>query len=188
MRAIAPRRVRTYRRNMAKCLQNVVSGFAVSLALLLGGGALHAQLAVYGNVEANDLTQTSTFVTGGTFGVYDDFFRLLPLRVGLDVRGSTLSGSNNSLTKVLGGVRVAVKPPLLPIKPYVQFDAGVAKLTTPSMTVQLGNRLAYEAAGGVDITFLPHLDWRAVEVGVGKINGVPNSQFHVATGLVFRFF
>lgn len=156
--------------------------------LLLGGSAAQAQLAVYGNFEANDLTQTSTFVTGGTFGAYDDFFRLLPIRVGLDVRGSHLSKDSTDLTEVLGGVRLAVKPPLLPIKPYVQLEGGVAKLGTGSATVQPGYKLAYQVNGGVDVTFFPHLDWRAVEIGAGAIDGIPNSQFHVATGLVFRFF
>ena len=156
--------------------------------VLLCGVAARGQVAVYANFEANDLTQTSTFVTGGTFGVYDDFYRLGPIHLGGDLRGSVLSKDSTNLTKVLVGGRLAVKPPVLPIKPYVQFNAGLAKLTTASAAVQPGYKAAYEVNGGVDLTFLPHLDWRMVEVGAGNINGIPNSEFHVATGLVLRFF
>ncbi len=156
--------------------------------LLLCCGSARAQLALYGNFEANDQTQTSTFLTGGTFGLYDDFFKLGPIRAGTDVRGSIVSKDNEKLSKILVGVRLAAKPPILPIKPYVQLNGGVAKLSTASASVQPGYKLAYEVNGGVDLTFLPHVDWRMVEIGVGEIDGIPNSQFHIATGLVFRFF
>ncbi len=160
---------------------------AVLLATaLLGSVAARAQIALYGNFEANDLTQNSTFVTGGTFGLYDDFYHLGPIRLGADARGSVLSKDSTNLSKILVGVRLAVKPPILPIKPYVQFNAGIAKLT--SGQIQPGYKPAYEVNGGVDLTFLPHVDWRMVEIGAGAINGQPDSEFHLATGLVFRFF
>ncbi len=158
----------------------------LALALLSGSTAARAQLALYGNFEANDLTQTSTFVTGGTFGLYDDFYRLGPIHLGTDIRGSVLAKDSTNLSKVLVGVRLAVKPPILPIKPYVQLNGGVAKLTSGS--IQPGYKPAYEVNGGIDLTVLPHVDWRVVEVGAGEINGQPDSEFHLATGLVFRFF
>ncbi len=153
---------------------------------LLCVSAARGQIALYGNFEANDLTQTSTFVTGGTFGLYDDFYKLGPISFGTDVRGSILSKDQTNLSKILVGVRLAAKPPILPIKPYVQLNGGVAKLTAGQ--IQPGYKLAYEINGGVDLTFLPHVDWRMVEIGAGEISGQPDSQFHIATGLVFRFF
>ncbi len=166
--------------------------FCVCL-LLLCGSAARAQIALYGNFEATNLNgaqfnanNTSSWVTGGTFGLYDDFYSFGPVKFGTDVRGSVLSSDSKSLNKILVGVRLAVKPPVLPIKPYVQLNGGVASLSQGSY--KPGYKLAYEVNGGVDLTFLPHVDWRMVEVGGGEISDVAGSQFHVATGLVFRFF
>ncbi len=161
--------------------------------VLCCGGAARAQFAVYANFEvANqngaqlNASNTSSWVTGGTFGVYDDYYHLGPVHLGGDVRGSRLSSSSASLNSILVGVRLAVKPPLLPMEPYVQLSGGVASLAQG--TFKPGYRPAYEVNGGVDYTFLPHLDWRVIEVGGGEIQDVAGSQFHVGTGLVFRFF
>lgn len=159
---------------------------AVMVWLLLVCGAARGQVALYANFEANDLTQTSTFVTGGTFGLYDDAYHLGPVHLGADLRGSVLSSGSTGLSKALAGVRVAVKPPLLPIKPYVQLSGGFARLTTSSVNTDW--KPAYELNGGVDLTVLPHIDWRMFEVGAGQASGIPDSEFHIATGVVLRFF
>lgn len=90
------------------------------------------------------------------------------------------------MVKVLGGFRVAAKPPILPIKPYLQISAGAGKLDAGSLKGSY--HLGYEVNGGVDLTFFPHLDWRVAEVGGGSFQGQPGSDLHIATGLVLRFF
>ena len=157
---------------------------AAILSLLCG--AARAQVALYANFEVNNLSQTNTWLPGGTFGLYDDFYKLGPLHAGADFRGSIESRNGVDLNKVLAGFRVAVKPPVLPIKPYVQASAGIAHIDTA--TTHSGAELAYELNGGVDLTFLPHLDWRIAEIGGGNIQGQPGSEFHISTGLVLRFF
>ena len=68
----------------------------------------------------------------------------------------------------------------------MQLNGGIASLSVG--TYKPGYKPAYEVNGGVDFTFLPHIDWRIVEVGGEEIQDVSGSQFHVSTGLVFRFF
>lgn len=160
--------------------------FVLAVPLSLGAAA-RAQVAVYAAFTGAHYDTPDKFYGGGTFGIYDDFYKFGPLHLGADVRGSKLSGSNNnSSTSVLAGFRAAVKPPVLPIKPYAELLAGVA--STDIGNVGGTKHLSAEANGGVDFTFLPHLDWRVVEVG-GQIGGdKANSNLHVSTGIVLRFF
>lgn len=152
----------------------------IAVALTFSALAAHAQIALYANLEADNVSvNAKNWYTGGTFGLYDDYYHLGPLHIGADLRGSILKNGNSTYSRVLGGFRAAAKPPVLPIKPYVQISAGVDGFNTPS-------HLTYEINGGVDLTFLPHLDWRVAEVGGGP--GNQGTPVHIATGLVFRFF
>ena len=154
-------------------------------ALLLPSIAAHAQIAAYASFEGEQTY--SKWYKGGTFGIYDDFYSFGPLRLGADLRGSILSGSNsNTSTRVLAGFRAAVKPPILPIKPYAEILGGVSK--TDINNLPGGNHAVAEANGGVDFTFLPHLDWRIVEVGGTVAQKGTDDNFHVSTGIVLRFF
>ena len=113
----------------------------IAAALLICSSAVPAQVALYANVEASDLRQTDAWIYGATFGLYDDFYKLGPLRIGENA--GSLKGSYH---------------------------------------------VGYEVNGGVDLTFLPHLDWRVAEIGAGNFGSQTEKQFHIATGLVLRFF
>ena len=157
------------------------------VALLFSSAAAHAQIALYANFEGAHFDTPDKFYTGGTFGLYDDFYKFGPLHLGGDIRGSKLSGGNhNSATSVLGGFRAAFKPPVLPIKPYAEVLAGVA--STDIGAVPGTKHVTAEVNGGVDFTFLPHLDWRVAEVGGQVAGDKADSNFHVSTGIVLRFF
>ena len=155
--------------------------------LLLPTAAARAQVALYANFEGAHFDTADKFYGGGTFGLYDDFYHFGPLHLGGDIRGSKLSGGDhNSATRVLAGFRAAAKPPVLPIKPYAEVLAGVA--STDIGRVAGSKHLTAEVDGGVDFTFLPHLDWRIAEVGGQVAGDKANSNFHVSTGIVLRFF
>lgn len=174
--------------------------------LFLGSASIaaSAQVGIYGSFDYTRYTDhsynaTSSFYGGGV-GAYDDFLHLGPIRAGLDFRGDFLAGNNYRYRDVLGGIRVAVKVPVLPIKPYGQFSVGVGgpAYTGPFAAgisgVQYSTKFTYEVLGGIDITILPHVDLRAVEVGYGRMTGVSggaasnpaSTLFSVRSGIVFR--
>src|ERR1700710_2061124 len=109
----------------------------------------HAQVGVYGmftvdrlsNIASSPLplppnSNTSAFARsndvnplGGTGGVYYDFMKLGPVRLGADLRGSILTtkrgayinfnGPGARIYSVLGGVRGSFQTPVKSLKPYL---------------------------------------------------------------------
>ena len=111
---------------------------------------------------------------GGTFGLYDNFVRLGPLKLGGDLRYFQDTSSNNSSydNKLRGGMagpRLVLSLPLIPFKPYLQGEIGDVA-TNYGVQSGLNNSFAYQVQGGLDFTIFPHLDLRA-EYGGGQING-----------------
>ena len=151
----------------------------------------NAQIGVYGTVTGSHLggikppypyTDPYGFWTaGGTFGLYDDFAHLGPVHLGADFRGSILNTHDHKLNSGLGGVRVAFKPLVLPLRPYLQGSVGFGK--TASAT-----SFEYQVFGGLDWTLLPHVDWRTVEVGGGGLHSNSNNYplVTISTGIVIR--
>ena len=188
-----------------------VLGLAAGFGLALGTTAADAQLAVYGKFDllhnsqdednssiANNLQ--TTFFYGGGVGVYDDFFHVGPVHVGVDVRGDVLTGKYSNYRDVLGGVRVAVKIPFLSFRPYVQgsVGAGGTRGTSPLLNGITSNSYAtkftYVVFGGLDRRIVPHVDFRAIEVGVGQqtsdsdaVGASKPVLVFISSGLVVRF-
>ena len=185
-----------------------ISGLG-AVAMVLGASAAQAQLAVYGkfdllhnsqNENSNGIVNEvqTTFFYGGGVGVYDDFYHFGPVRLGVDVRGDLLTGSSFDYRDVLGGVRLAVKLPVLPFRPYVQGSVGTGgtKYTGggTAVTTAYSNKFTYVVFGGSDTGILPHVDFRAIEVGVGQQTSASDPGgaakpvlVFVSTGLVVRF-
>ena len=180
---------------------------SLSSLLIAGASAAHAQVAVYGMgsggflgstaaAPGSLLAQNSGFSAyGGTFGVYDDFARLGPLKLGGDARYLQQTSSNgnsygNKLRGGLVGLRLALKLPVFPLKPYVQAEIGDVA-TNYGTQPNEPNSFAYQVQAGLDYTIFPHLDLRG-EYGGGQINGYGNGQKQtlqqVGVGLVVRFF
>jgi hypothetical protein len=178
----------------------------ILLGIALCTGALHAQVGIYGALSLDRRHVSDVLASpppgsdntaaawpyGFTVGVYDDFAHLGPICFGTDVRGEFVRGSFVSDT-VLFGLRLAVKPPALPIKPYVQASLGMAHIDG-SDGASSTNNLEYRFAGGLDFTLLPRLDWRVVEVSRGALvdytfgsgQNQSNSLYTFSSGLVFR--
>jgi hypothetical protein len=180
----------------------------ITLLLLSASTISHAQTGIYATFDASRYVEKNVFFTppansdnsengwlyGPAVGLYSDFIHAGPIRFGTDVRGEFIRGANNaSRNDVLLGLRLAVKPPVLPIKPYIQGSAGVAVTHGPGSGGSSTN-LQYRVAGGVDYTILPHIDWRVIEVGEGSLvnytfgSGLhqSNSLLTLATGIVLR--
>jgi hypothetical protein len=163
----------------------------------------HAQIGVYGeftvnrlsNIVSSPLPLVSTDPSnarlntvdplGGTGGIYYDFLKLGPVKLGADVRGSILTtkrgayvhfnGQGARIYSTLGGVRAAFHTKYEPLKPYIQVSAGLGRsdygLITPSTgQVVIYNNFEYEGLAGLDIKLLPVMDWRVAEFGYGGLD------------------
>ena len=184
----------------------------VILVVLICANSSRAQFAVYGMGSAgrlsgfNSVSATSGtnqtvnsagnfWVYGGTAGIYDDFLKLGPIKLGGDVRGFIQHSSNsnntngNSLRGGLVGLRLALHAPLVPAKPYIQAEVGGASTNYGQNSSNTGN-FAYQVQVGADFTIFPHLDLRA-EYGVGQLRGVLGSDSstmqQAGAGLALRF-
>src|SRR5580698_7382922 len=149
----------------------------------------HAQLGVYGTVTVNRLTgiqgspnavgsvvNDSVNPVGGGGGVYYDFMKLGPVRLGVDARGTittskqgaytTSRGAGTRIYSGLGGIRAVFHTPYAQLKPYIQDYVGIGRtdygLLTPNTTVTVAcfsgdtpgeaihSNLQYEGFAGVD--------------------------------------
>jgi opacity protein-like surface antigen len=182
------------------------------LALSICAASARAQFAVYGMGSAGKLsgfnsiyattgpvptlnTAGNFWAYGGTLGIYDDFLKMGPLKLGSDVRGFIQHSSNsnntygNQLRGGLVGLRLRLKAPLIPFRPYVQAEIGGASTNYGQNSSRTGN-FAYQVQIGADFTIVPHLDVRA-EYGVGQLVSVfgsgGNTMQQLGGGAVVRF-
>jgi hypothetical protein len=170
----------------------------------------HAQVGVYGMFTADRLSRIASSPLplppnstapafarantvdplGGTGGVYYDFMKLGPVKLGADLRGSILTtkrgayinfnGPGARIYSVLGGVRGVFHTPVQSLKPYLQISAGLGRsdyglyTSRPASNQPLPNviynNFQYEGFAGLDIKLLPILDWRVAEFGYGGLD------------------
>ncbi|NYF79148.1 hypothetical protein [Granulicella arctica] len=157
-------------------------------------------------------TNGSIDPVGGTGGIFYDFRNVGPVRLGVDARGSIVNSTQGAYSAYnaggghirsgLAGIRATFHTPFVPLKPYVQGSVGVAStnfgtqynssLATSGVSsttgVQYSTHLEYDAFAGLDISILPVLDFRVVELGYGAVEG--NSHTYplgtISTGIVFH--
>ena len=170
----------------------------------------HAQVGVYGEFTVNRLTgmasspeptpnitsarANSVDPLGGTGGVYYDFWKLGPVKLGADLRGSILTtkrgayvnfdGGGARIYSALGGVRAVFHTPVAPLKPYIEGAAGLGRsdygllyngagVTSNSIvgnSTVLRNNFQYQFFAGLDIKVLPIMDYRVAELGYGGLD------------------
>jgi len=132
---------------------------------------------------------------GGTFGIYDDRYRLGPLRLGPDARLLIENSSNSSPygNKILGGLVGARLDasgiPALPFNPYIQAEIGDIGTNNGSSYSRTGS-FAYQIQFGGDFTLFPHVALRA-EYGAGQLSTANNTSHTLQTfgaGLVVRLY
>ncbi len=178
-----------------------------------------AQLGVYGtftasrlgNIKSSPEIPNSNGVNndvsplGGTGGIYYDFFKLGPVKLGADLRGSIATTKRGAYTNANGGgarvnsalfgVRASFHTPIFhSLKPYLQASAGIGSSNYGllySNGVTLRNNFEYMGFAGVDIPILPIMDFRLVEIGMGGLNpfGTTSHNYSlqsVSTGVVFH--
>lgn len=172
-------------------ISTVPSHAQVGLYAAFSADRRHVTDVLYSPLAGSDNTATA-WPYGPTFGFYNDFAHAGPIYLGSDMRLEFARGSYSSNT-LLFGLRLAAKPAVLPLKPYVQASLGMVHFNTTSDSNSSTN-MEYRIAGGVDYTLLPHVDWRVIEVGGGSIfdyslgSGTHqgNNLYTYSTGIVFR--
>lgn len=199
-------------KRMLRC--RTASGLAAFLFLLFSFTA-HAQVGVYGTVTGERVpgftclapdgqcASTGGVVRpyGGTFGGYYDFRSMGPFRLGVDLRGSVLNSNKSAVTysastdfvrhySALGGLRAELRMPLSWLHPYAQVSAGLGRSNAAFVD---GNPDIYQnftqvqGFVGADITLLPVLDLRAIELGAGEMFGPSNHSIQsIGIGVVFH--
>lgn len=158
------------------------------ISVLVVSMAANAQTGIYGTFTAASLTNaTSNWIYGGSGGIYFDRWHFGLASAGLDLRGQFLGTSTTTrLNSGLGGLRVAITPHILPIKPYAEALAGVGYVNEPGFGTSTD--FEYTFLGGLDFTFFPRLDWRVIEFSYGGVSAL-NGTLHpssFSSGLVFR--
>jgi len=173
--------------------------FRIGLLLLVASGlagVAQAQTAIYGEFTGAKISSSNTaWMYGPTIGLYHDSGHGL-FATGLDVRGTFAgrgdtngAGSSQTLNTLMGGVRLAITPRVLPIKPYGEVLGGLGHLKTGQGSARTSStKFAYQFIGGIDFTVLPRVDWRVVEFSYGRLAGLGDSfaPKTLSTGIVFR--
>jgi hypothetical protein len=146
-----------------------------AIALLLSTGHARAQLGIYGQFGTTHDPTISGWYKGFTAGGYGNFLNAGPIHLGVDVRGSYQMGDQYNYRNFLIGPRLQVKPPVLPLRPYLQAAIGFggSRYTGYSgLGSHYSNKLQYGIIGGLDFTVLPHVDLRIPEVGYLRESGI----------------
>ena len=172
--------------------------FLASICVLFAGHAAVAQVGAYALFTGAKINQDNTpYMYGPTVGVYLNQQYSPLVSAGVDFRGTFVSrgpvngvvNTDQRVNNVLGGVRLAITPKVLPIKPYVEGLVGIGYIKAglpPNRTTS--THFEYQALGGLDYTILPQLDWRVIEFSWGRLSGLGDSLSprQLSTGVVFR--
>ena len=199
---------------------------ALALAFSALSATAHAQAAVYGmfSVERMSGIASSPILPAGvaynnyvnplgfTGGGYYDFKTFGPVRLGVDLRGSTINthrgaqtnsdGAGAHIYSGLGGIRASFHTPKPYIKPYVQGSAGIGRSNYGVLSnaglyqyirpgIQTVSNLEYHVYAGADLSFTPWADWRVFEVGYGALNSFGSAAhtypiMSISTGVVLH--
>jgi len=116
---------------------------------------------------------------GGNFGIFYDWRKLGPVRVGVDLRGGVTNANKSALVygtstdfvrhySALAGPRVTFKTPFSALHSYAEVVGGYARYLDARTVSQSGQ---VQGLVGLDVKILPFLDFRAIEVGAGELFG-----------------
>ena len=156
------------------------------LLLALCSVNLHAQarFAIYGTGGGEKSgVPNDDWHGAGTFGFYYGILHAAIFDISVDARGDLSTNIKSGFV----GPRVAVKVPVIPIKPYGEFIFGVSTYSTPAH-LPIPNDFAYRYVLGLDTTILPHIDWRVADFSYAINNSANGTHAKtLSSGLVVRF-
>ncbi len=191
-----------YHANKDRPMKSIRLSIVLSIVFAFSANSAIAQFGVYGEYSATHIPTESFFgasaawYNGFSVGAYDDFLHAGPIGVGFDLRGGYAKANGAGSYSVLVGPRLTIKPPLLPIRPYIQASVGLGGLslnTGPGINSHTSGRLEYGVLGGLDYTIFPHLDLRLPEIGYLRTHAdqfsgpaAPENLLTLSAGVVLR--
>lgn len=153
-----------------------------AVASVLFCAAASAQVGIYAGFTGGQISSGSSTVYGPLFGAY--WQKGYILNLGADVRGSFLTHNGTTFNSGVIGPRVAVKPALLPFRPYAEALVGIASIS--GNNTPRSRHLNYQLIAGIDTTILPRVDWRIVEFDYSAMTSGSINAKLFTTGLVLR--
>lgn len=141
-----------------------------------------AQIGAYAGFSGGHDTAASGTFYGPLLGIYIQTHSFLSF--GADARGSFLTHSGAQFYTGAIGPRFSIKPPVLPIKPYVEGLVGVGGISINNSSSS--THLNYQILVGIDAAIFPHIDWRVIEYDYSAFTGNSPSASILTTGVVFR--
>ncbi len=162
--------------------------FRLALVLLALPAGAFAQVGVYGAFSTASLDTLSSRINGGTVGLQYDGRHHPLVNFGLDLRGTVLTGDSDSrTTQVVGGPRIVLHLPVVPLHPYAEALVGGAsvKFGQGSATTSTGS-VAGGFALGTDLHILPFIDWRVIDYNYTRLVEAHAGQSSFSTGIVIR--
>jgi len=150
-------------------------------------GSAKAQIGIYGEFNATHDPTAAVWYKGFTGGVYDNLLHVGPVGIGLDLRGAYATGNQYGYRNFLIGPRFEVKPPLLPIKPYIQASVGAGGNEyngNSRLQTHYSTKLQYGFIGGLDYTLIPRVDLRVAEVEYLRMSAISSGSSSPAINLV----
>lgn len=162
-------------------------GFALLLlvAMFVSASAVaSAQIALYGAATGSSFSNAPDDIGyGGMVGAYKQSGHFIG--TGLDLRGTFVGRNGFRYNTFAVGPRVAFKPRVIPLMPYVEGLVGLANYNSGKNTGST-NHLNYQVVGGLDATILPRIDWRVVDVAYSGVASQSIKAVTFSTGLVIR--
>jgi len=170
--------------------------FLLFVLFAITAGSAKAQFGIYGEFNATHDPSVPAWYKGFTGGAYGNFLHAGPVRLGLDLRGTYATGDQYGYRNFLIGPRFEVKPPMLPIRPYIQASVGVGGNEyngTSRLQTHYSDKLQYGFIGGLDYVLIPHVDVRIAEIGYLRMSGIssgppasPINLVSAGAGIVLR--
>jgi hypothetical protein len=165
--------------------------FCIALALVALIPGARAQTGIYASFTASKVdTSDKQWIYGPTVGVYFDTSHFAIVELGVDLRGNFLGGSRSTqIQSGVAGPRLVLRTPIIPIRPYAEGLLGVGHGTTGLGAERvIQTTIEYQFLAGLDLTLIPHVDWRVVEFSYGSLSNFEGGLHprSLSTGLVFR--
>jgi hypothetical protein len=157
--------------------------FVASTILFSLSHPARAQTAIYGAFSGASISSGPTnSAFGALFGLYAQSGHYAYF--GGDFRGSVLTRNGFDFYSGAVGPRLAFKPPILPLRPYIEGLVGAA-IYNSGRNTSSDTHLNYHAVVGLDMTILPRVDWRVLEYDYSGTTG-PVKAHIFSTGLALR--